>query len=257
MATKRSPVYRCIQALVRVCYPKIQVQGLENLPPEPAIIVGNHTKMNGPIACQLYLPGPRKIWCAGEMMQRWEVPAYAYRDFWSKKPRWCRWFYKILSYLITPLSVCIFNNADTIGVYHDTRIMSTFRQTVQALQEGDNIVIFPEHDAPYNHILCQFQDHFIDVARLYYKRTGKALCFVPLYVAPKLKTMYLGKPIQFQPERPMAEERERICNALMEEITNIACGLPKHVVVPYNNVSRKHYVTNVPEEALSHAKAGR
>lgn len=258
MATKRSPVYRCIQALVRVCYPKIQVQGLENLPPEPAIIVGNHTKMNGPIACQLYLPGPHKIWCAGEMMQRREVPAYAYRDFWSKKKnRWCRWFYKILAYLITPLSVCIFNNADTIGVYHDTRIMSTFRQTVQALQEGDNIVIFPEHDAPYNHILCQFQDHFIDVARLYYKRTGKALCFVPLYVAPKLKTMYLGKPIQFQPERPMAEERERICNALMEEITNIACGLPKHVVVPYNNVSRKHYVTNVPEEALSHAKAGR
>lgn len=257
MAQKGYPLYRLIRGIVRVFYPKIQVEGLENLPEEPSIIVGNHTQMNGPIACQLYFPGKRYIWCAGEMMQWKEVPDYAYRDFWSRKPGWCRWFYRILSYLITPLSVCVFKNADTIGVYHDSRIISTFQHTVKGLREGANVVIFPEHDVPYNHILCQFQDRFIDVARLYYKRTGKALHFVPLYIAPKLKTMYLGKPIQFQPDAPMEQERERICNYLMEEITNIACGLPKHTVVPYNNVSRKQYGTNLPEEAISHAKTGR
>ena len=45
------------------------------------------------------------------MMHRDEVAAYAYRDFWSGKPRAVRWFYKLLSHLIVPLSVCVFNNA--------------------------------------------------------------------------------------------------------------------------------------------------
>ena len=182
---KISPLFRIIKWLVKVFYPKIEVIGVENLPAEPAIIVGNHTQMNGPIACELYFPGNRYTWCAGQMMHLKEVPAYAYEDFWSRKPKYSRPFYKLLSYIIAPLSVCVFNNADTIGVYHDARIISTFKNTVSRLQEGASVVIFPEHGVPHNHIVCQFQDKFIDIAKLYFKRTGKELVFVPLYIAPR------------------------------------------------------------------------
>lgn len=243
-------LYKAIEALVRLFYPKMEVVGTENLPDEPAIIVGNHTQMNGPIACELYFPGDRYTWCAGQMMHLKEVPGYAYRDFWSKKPKGIRWFYKILSYLIAPLSVCVFNNAKTIAVYRDSRIISTFRDTVEKLQEGSSIIIFPEHDEDYNNILCQFQDKFIDVARIYYKKTGTELSFVPLYIAPYLKKMYIGKPIRFCSSAPIKEERERICNYLMEEITKIACSLPQHTVVPYRNVPKKLYPSNIPDEVL-------
>ena len=172
---KISPLYRLIRWLVWVFYPKTAISGAENLPDEPCVIVGNHTQMNGPIVSELYIPGKHYTWCAGQMMELKEVPAYAYQDFWAGKPRYIRWFYKLLSYIIAPLSVCIFNNAETIPVYHDTRIITTFRETIQRLREGASIVIFPEHDAPHNHILCDFQDKFIDVARFYYKKTGKEL----------------------------------------------------------------------------------
>ena len=76
----------------------------------------------------------------------------------------------------------------------------------------------------YNHILYEFKDRFIDVAKLHYKKTGKPIFFVPLYIAPKLKTMYFGKPIMFNPDVPIAEERRRICDYLMKEITDIYCG---------------------------------
>ncbi len=94
---KISPLYRLIKAAVRAVYPKIKVVGEENLPPEPVVYVGNHSQMNGPIACELYTPGEHYIWCAGEMMDKKEVPAYAYQDFWSEKPKAVRWFYKLLS----------------------------------------------------------------------------------------------------------------------------------------------------------------
>ena len=244
---KISPAYKIIKGLIRLFYPKITVVGTENLPSDAAVFVGNHTQMNGPICCELYFPTNRYTWCAGEMMHKDEVAAYAFRDFWSYKPKRVQWFYKILAHLITPLSVCVFNNAQTIGVYHDGRVLSTFKNSVSRLQEGASIVIFPEHDVPYNQILYEFQQNFIDVAKLYYRRTGVELDFVPLYIAPKLEKMFIGKPIRFCAANPIEEERRRICKYLMEEITAIAQAQPKHIVVPYRNVARSQYPTNIPQ----------
>ena len=245
---KETLLFQFIKSAVRLFYPKTEVVGTENLPEEPCIIVGNHTQMNGPICAELYCPGDHYTWCAGEMMALKEVPGYAFRDFWSQKPKWTHPWYKLLSYIIAPLSVCVFNNAHTIGVYHDTRIIATFKNTVKRLQEGNHVVIFPEHDVKYNHILYEFQDRFIDVAKLYYKKTGKALSFVPLYIAPKLKAMYFGKPIQFNPDGPIGEERKRICDYLTREITEIAVSLPEHTVVPYRNIPKRLYPSNKAKE---------
>ena len=244
---KWSRWYAVIKWIVKTCYPKIEVVGQENLPDEPVIVVGNHCQMNGPIAGELYMPGYHYIWCAGEMMHFKEVPGYAFQDFWSQKPKWTHPFYRLLSYIITPLSVCVFNNAHTIGVYHDTRILSTFKNTVKRLQEGASVVVFPEHDVKHNNIIYDFQDKFIDIAKLYYKKTGKELAFVPLYIAPKQKKMYFGKAVRFCAAEPMDAERSRICRYLMDAITTIAQNLPEHKVVPYKNIPRKDYPSNIPE----------
>ena len=139
-----STLYKIIKSLVRFFYGKMEVVGLENLPEDNAIIVGNHCQLNGPIAGELFLQDNCYIWCAGQMMDLKEVPEYAFTDFWSQKSKWIQPFYKLASYLIAPLSVCIFNNARTIAVYRDMRIMSTFKDSIKLLQQGANILIFPE-----------------------------------------------------------------------------------------------------------------
>ncbi len=234
-------LYKIIKFFVRVFYPVISVKGTENLPEEACIIVSNHAKMNGPIACELYFPGEHYTWTAGEMMHMKEVPDYSYKDFWSSKPRYSRWFYRLLSYMIAPFSACIFNNANCIGVYHDMRILSTFRETVDKLKNGANVIIFPEHDVPYNNIVWEFQDRFIDVAKMYYKKTGREPLFVPMYVAPKMKTLYIGEAVRFDHTADPKEERRRICRAMMDGVTGLATGLPEHTVVPYPNMSRNEY----------------
>ena len=173
-----------------------------------------------------------------------EVPKYAFKDFWSQKSKWTQPFYKLVSYMIAPLSVCIFNNARTIAVYHDMRIKSTFKDTLQMLQDGANILIFPEKDEKHNNILYRFQERFIDVAKLYYKKTGISLTFVPMYIAPKLKKIYIGKGIVFDNENNIDEERKKISAYLSDEITRIARELPLHTVVPYRNIPKRYYLTN-------------
>ncbi len=246
---KNSPLYRGLKALVKLFYRKPVFCGLENLPQEPCIIVGNHCQLNGPLVSELYFPGPRKIWTAGQMLHLREVPGYAFQDFWSQKPKWTHWYFKLAAYLIAPVSVFIFGHASVIPVYHDMRLMSTFRATLDAMQKGENVIIFPEHDVKHNHIVYEFQDRFIDVAKLYYKKTGKALQFVPMYIAPKLNKTVLGAPITFDVTADPKAERERIAEALMQAVTDLACALPRHTVVPYRNIPKRLYPKNIPQEA--------
>ncbi len=247
MPRKPAPwLYRLIRWSVKLFSPKYEIVGAENLPEGGCAIIGNHCHMYGPIAAELYTPGPHDTWCAAEMMHLKEVPAYAYRDFWSHKPRAVKPFFKLLSFIIAPLAYVIFNNARTIAVYRDLRVMSTFRESVERLNEGHRVVIFPEHNAPRNNILCDFQQNFVDVALLHYKKTGEALRFVPMYLCPALKKMVFGSPVLFEPGVPLAQERARICEELMDEITRLALSLPKHRVVPYPNMPTREYPQSMP-----------
>jgi len=249
MEQKRiSKLFIVLKGLLRLCYPRITIEGLGNLPDEPCIIAANHCQIHGPIAAELFFPEKRVTWCAAEMMDAKTVPEYAFRDFWSQKPEKTHWFYRILARLITPLAVLLFNNAATIGVHRDARIIATFRSTVNALENGTNVIIFPEKDEKYNHILYNFQEGFVDCARLYARKVKKNIRFVPMYVAPKLRKMYIGKPIAFDPDADFEQEKKRICDYLMTEITNIACSLPVHTVIPYRNIPKRLYPKNKPTE---------
>lgn len=244
---KQSLMFKILQALVYLFYRRPTIHGAENLPDEPCILVGNHTQMNGPIVAELYLPGRNYIWCAGQMMHWKEVAPYAFEDFWSFKPKWTHWFFRLLSWLITPIAVCLFNNAHTVPVYHDARLRTTLRESIELLSAGNNLVIFPEQNVPYNHILYDFQDRFIDLARMYYRKTGRAVSFVPMYVAPNLRETHIGTPIRFAPEAPLDAERTRIKHELMDAITEIAEALPEHTVIPYRNIPKRDYPKNRKE----------
>ena len=243
-------LYRLIYRIVWMVSPKYTLHGAEKLPEEPCVIIGNHCQMYGPIAAELYLPRPHHIWCIGEMTRRQEVPAYAFREFWSMKPGASHWFWRLMSHIIAPLAEFVFGHAHTIPVWHDARVVSTFRASMEKLKAGSDIVIFPERHEPYNGILWQFQEHFADLAKLYHRRTGTALCFVPMYTAPKLQSLHFGDPVRYNPEAPEEEERERICRAMMEAISDLATALPEHTVIPYVNIPKKQYPKNTDRKEV-------
>ena len=237
---KKSFLFSLLKKGLYLCYKKMTVTGL-GFHKEQVIYVGNHCQIHGPITCELYFPDDTFIWCAGQMMNLKEVPSYAFSDFWSQKPGWTHSFFKALSYLIAPLSVFVFRNARTIPVYRDHRIMTTFKASIRKLNQEKSLVIFPEHDEKYNHIIYDFQRKFVDVASIFYRKSGKEVAFVPFYIAPKLGKIVIGEKIKFSGSAPIQEERERICKYLMDEITKMAEELPKHIVVPYRNVRKKDY----------------
>lgn len=244
MKQKKPLLFRLIVRIVRRLTPKYTVCGVEKLPEESCVIVGNHCQLYGPIAAELYMPRDSFIWCVGEMMNRKEVPAYAYEDFWPGKRKGLCWFYHMLSHLIALPMSYVLTYAHAIPVYHDTRILTTIRRSIECLNSGADVVIFPESHEPYNGILWNFHTHFADLARMYYRRTGNAVCFVPMYTAPKLGSIHFGDPVRYNPDAPPDEERERISAAMLEGITALAVALPRHTVVPYPNIRKRDYPLN-------------
>ena len=63
--------------------------------------------------------------------------------------------------------------------------------------------------------------------------------------------MSFGAPLAFDPKAPIADERRRLCGAIMDAITDMAVSQPLHTVVPYPNIPRRLYPKNLPLEVYA------
>lgn len=241
---KKKPIFNLLKKTIKFFLKKYKIEGLDNIPSKPSILVGNHAHAYGPLFAELFFPYNRQTWCSGEIMNIKSAPSYMQKDFWGEKPKYSQWFYKILSYLFAPICVYAFKHASTIPVYKDNRGVITFKRTLESLHNGEHVIIFPENHIENNNIVNSFEQNFIDIAKIYYKKYKKELNFVPFYISPKLKIVQFGKPIKFNSNANIENERTNISSYLSEEITKIAQALPKHIVVPYANVKKKYYPKN-------------
>ena len=65
-----------------------------------------------------------------------------------------------------------------------------------------------------------------------------------MYIAPKLKGIWFGDPVLYDPDKPYNEEKKRIRGLMMDAITDMATALPPHKVVPYVNIPERLYPMN-------------
>ncbi|MEG1924104.1 MAG: hypothetical protein RR307_06580, partial [Clostridia bacterium] len=205
---------------------------LQNFSEEPAVFISNHSMAYSPIAFSLYFNKPQRTWIAAPMMDYKTAPKYAYEDFWGNKKH--KLYYKFLGFLSALMLVPLMRGEKGIAVYKDMRIKETFGESLETLNNGQNIIIFPEKRQKYSKFINELQDGFVDLAHIYYKQSGKYLKFYPCYTAPTINSINIGKPIIYNPLEDRRNERQIITNYLKTEITKIAESLPEHKIIPYS-----------------------
>ena len=128
------------------------------------------------------------------------------------------------------LMAWIMRSVDAIPVYYQepAKLRQTFRQSISAMEAGDNILLFPENsdDTPDHHYKTSGVSHFFTgftmLAPMYYKKTGKRAIFVPIYADKKKRVLTFGAPIQYDPENDPEDEKNRLCDHLRGEMLKIA-----------------------------------
>ena len=221
MTQTHSRPIRALMCVLRRVMPH-QLKDVENVrlqEGDPIVYLCNHGEMYGPIAGMLYCPGFTRPWTISELCcDAEEATAYVKR-YTLKKMDWAdRTKQRVAKFLASKV-LRLMQAVQSIPVFrHKPReLMNTFRQSVEALQTGANLLIFPEDpdtdpDSPgykSGRPPTLFRG-FPMLAQVYYNRTGKRCRFVPVLCHKEGRTVSFGTEILYDPDNDPIAERDRI-----------------------------------------------
>lgn len=193
----------------------------------PIVFLGNHAEIYGPIASALCFPIPVRFWVISRMMfNKKDVRAYLYENTFSKKTFLPVFVRKLLAWYLGWLSVNIMNSLRAIPVYRDSpmQLRQTLRESVEALEHGENLMIFPEHpEGKYvKGGISELSPGFIMLAEAWWKKSGKKLRFMPVYANREKRTFTFGKEIVYEPVNGYASEQERVLKKAYEQLVSLS-----------------------------------
>ena len=193
----------------------------------PLVFLGNHAEIYGPIASALCFPVPVRFWVISHMMGRSrDVRAYLYENTFSKKTFLPVFVRRLLARLMGWLSVNVMCGLNAIPVYRDSpmKLRMTLRKSVEALENGDNLMIFPEHpDGKYvKGSVSELSPGFLMLAEAWWKRSGKKLRIMPVFANREKRTFTFGDEITYEPENGYAAEQERILQEARNQLLQLA-----------------------------------
>jgi hypothetical protein len=204
-----------------------KVRGLENAAGHEdgtMVLVCNHGELYGPVVTNLYMPISFRPWCISSMMEKDVIVRYIYENTLVRQ-KWLPKCLKMpLTQLLCPLCLWVLNSLEAIPVYRSNprELIKTFRLTIEAMQAGDNILVFPERgeaEAPgqkgyVTEGVGDLYTGFAMIAPAFYQRTHKRAVFVPIYASKHLRTLTFGQCVEYNPNAPATQEKLRIVNEL-------------------------------------------
>ncbi len=231
---KNKTYYDVIKLIAKIVYPRRDVKYKEEII-EPAIFISNHSGILGPVAAELYIDLPKRIWTIADLLNKETASNYIFHDFYNGRSKRSKKLWRIISRLTMLILRPIFDgNENYIFVNRSNmRIKETFNESITALIEGKSVVIFPECHRKYNEFINEFSDGFVSLARLYYSKTGKDLKFYPTYMPKNIRVICVGQPVIYDSNNNKNEEKKRIVEELKEKITALAVELGPHETIPY------------------------
>ena len=229
----RSAGFWVVKTLFRPFFPSrfLGAENIDDSSETPKVFVCNHLEIYGPIITQLHLPYPVRTWIINNMvdLQLTEENLSGAIDkifrIFSLRVR--RWLCHVLA-----RPVCwAMNNIDHVTVYRGNSrdVIRTIRDTVDAIQCGDNILLFPENTSAKGENgaykigeVSEFFSGFSNIAASVYEKTGERITFYPLFADKKNKKIRAEKGITFDPSNSRPEEKKRIVSYLHDTMCSMA-----------------------------------
>ena len=118
------------------------------------------------------------------------------------------------------LLACLLGPVRSVGaipVYRGSaRLKETFRRTVEALQAGDPVIVFPDVDyTDRSGDMGEIYDGFLLIDRFWQRVSDTPLDFVPLRLDRKARRIAAGEAVRFDRTAPRQGETVRVREALL------------------------------------------
>lgn len=200
-----------------------KVIGQDNIDRSKAsVFTCNHGKTAGPVTAVIYLPVIFRPWINGCMLDRKEATDTMMKTFRDKFNFLGPKLKRCIIHWISGMICHFLNSFEPIPVYKgkSKESVETIRQSVDALVQGYNLLIFPEKpgDRYDEHSYKEFNTGFAALGKAYFERTGESLDFYPIWSDGKSHSFRIGKPVSFDPANEDRAEKVRISSELKERM---------------------------------------
>lgn len=210
-------------SLGRLLFWRRKVYGKENIDlSKPCVFTCNHGRTSGPASAVIHLPVRFKPWINACMLNREEATATMMRTFRDKFTFLGNGIKRRLLYAASGVICHFLNSFEPIPVFKgkSKESLETIHQSVDALAQGYNLLIFPEKpgDRYDEHSYKEFNTGFAALGKAYFERTGERLDFYPIWSDGKSHSFRIGKPVSFDPANEDRAEKVRISSELKERM---------------------------------------
>ena len=214
--------FRAVRAVARAFARGMEVRGAENVP-TPCVLITRHLNNYGPVAVYLYSPVEFHIWSLHMFFDAKETSEHFANYTLPQRARLPKWLARFLARGISaPIAWFFSSQIRAVPVYRGLKsVMKTFDLSADVLEKGENLLIMSDvHYDREGKEIGEIYTGFLHLGKLYYKRTGKRLAFVPMSINRRAAYLRFGSPLLFDPEVPFATEKERLTQALLAELSD-------------------------------------
>ena len=228
MAKKKYPVkrgkgwFRFMKTLMLGRYKEPEFVYLGEEIGNGGVILSNHEGTDAPMSLEIYLDKPIRMWGAWEMNSG-VVKMYKYqsRVYYHEKKHWNLHLARLFCLIASPLTNLFYKGLRLISTSKDARFRRTIRESIEALKNGENIVIFPEDSAKgYLAELEGFFAGFVVLAEVC-KKQGMDLPIYVTYFRKKDLKYIIDKPVLYSELSKNGETKEEISRRLVERCNEL------------------------------------
>lgn len=220
---KRPFAFKCYKGFIKLFKKKPTFKFLGEKIKPGSLILSNHEGTSAPLAFELYLKTPLTFWGAYQMNGSLaSLYRYQTKEYYHDKKHWPLWGARMFCLLASPLTWLFYRGLKLISIYPDSRLRTTIKKSVQAIKDGQSIVIYPENSTKgYLPVLEGFHAGFVLFANACLKE-GIDLPIQVAYINKKEKVYVIDKPIMFSSLVNEGLTKEQICERLCARTNEIA-----------------------------------
>ena len=219
---KRKLYFRILKKLMRSRYKAPNFIYLGEKIGNGGIILSNHEGTDAPMSWEIHHDAPIRMWGASEMNSGL-VSLYKYQTkvYYHEKKHWNIHLARLFCLIASPLTNLFYSGLNLISTYHDTRFVKTIRESIAALQSGDNIIIYPEvSDKGYLPVLEGFHPGFVLLCEMCLKRGMDIPIYVTYFKRNDL-TYIVDKPVYYSEIAKKFDSREDIAHYFCERCNEL------------------------------------
>ena len=219
---KRKLYFRALKKIMKIKYKQPRFVYLGDEITNGALILSNHEGTDAPMSLEIYLHKPLRMWGAAEMNSGVvELYKYQTKVYYHEKKHWNIHLARIFCLLASPLTNLFYSGLNLISTYRDVRVVKTVRESIEAVKNGENVVVFPEiSDKGYLAELEGFHEGFILFADVCRQR-GIDLPIFVTYYRKRDNTYIIDRPVMYSSLVGAGLTRAQIAHKLCERCNEL------------------------------------